>query len=234
MLFAGDPDFEHLDVSRLLDPVRLSARRRALSLERTRSLPAMAAEEHGTHHIVVADAHSNVVSLTTTVNNAFGAKLEDERTGIILNDQLDDFTARAAVGSLGLAESPNRARPGARPISSMTPTIVVKDGAPELAIGGSGGMAISVNVAEVLLARLVYGMSPEAAVAAPRFGVPLEGSTISLDAPIPREVWTDLERRGETVSERTTSHAVQLIAIDSRGRKTPAADQRKSGVALAE
>jgi len=138
------------------------------------------------------------------------------------------------VRDFGLTESPNRPRPSARPISSMTPTIVLRDGAPELAIGGSGGLAISVSVTEVLLSRLVHGLSPDAAVAAPRFGIPLEEGTISLDPPLPVALQAGLQQRGEVVVTRTKPHAVQLIAFDARGRKTPAADARKSGLARAE
>ncbi|HVU02747.1 MAG TPA: gamma-glutamyltransferase family protein [Polyangiaceae bacterium] len=231
---AGDPAFEHVDLSALLDPKRLAERRRARSLQSTLPMEAIPVEEHGTHHLVVADELGNVVSLTTTVNNAFGAKLVATESGIVLNDQLDDFTARAGVERFGLRESPNRARSLARPVSSMTPTLVFQDGKPLLAAGGSGGLGISVSVTEVLLARLVFGMPEAAAIAAPGFGIPLKDGTISLDSDAPPGLWKSLERRGETVVLRTMPHAVQLVSFDAQGRKRAFADARKSGSAAVE
>jgi gamma-glutamyltranspeptidase/glutathione hydrolase len=234
MRFLGDPDYEHLNVQKLLDPERLAKHRRAVSLDRTRPAPAISSEEHGTHHLVTADADGNVVSLTTTVNTAFGAILAEATTGIVLNDELDDFTTRATAKDFGLTQSPNRPRARARPVSSMTPTIVLKNGSPVLALGGSGGMAIAPNVIEVLLSSLVFDEPPSRAVSLPRFGIPLKGGTIALDAHATASLRKDLESRGETVStESSATHAIQLIAIQN-GRKTPAADPRKGGSALAE
>src|SRR5438552_17545050 len=97
----------------------------------------------------------------------------------------------------------------------MTPAIVVKDGLPILALGGSGGMAIAPNVTQALLARLVFGETPERCVAAARFNVPTEGSTIAVDPTASQDLRADLERRGEVVStQRFTEHAVQMIAIE--------------------
>jgi gamma-glutamyltranspeptidase/glutathione hydrolase len=116
----------------------------------------------------------------------------------------------------------------------MTPTIVLRDGAPVLAIGGSGGMAIAPNVIEVLLAHLAFGETPAHAVALPRFSIPLAGSTMAVDAQASPAFRRELEARGEVVSTETTAtHAVQLVAFD-HGLKTPAADPRKGGSALAE
>jgi gamma-glutamyltranspeptidase/glutathione hydrolase len=232
--YLGDPDHEQVNVGNLLLPDRLARRRLSISPDRTQPAPAITSDEHGTHHLVVADADGNVVSLTTTVNNPFGARLASTTAGIVLNDELDDFTSLATAQNFGLRRSPNRPRPEARPLSSMTPTIVLKDGTPVLALGGSGGMTIAPNVIEVLLSRLVFGESPSRAVALPRFGVPLKESTISVDAHASPALRKDLEARGEIVSiETSATHAVQLIAIE-RGRKFPAADPRKGGAALAE
>jgi gamma-glutamyltranspeptidase len=95
-------------------------------------------------------------------------------------------------------------------------------------------MTIAPNVTQALISRLVFGASPTRAVEAPRFQVPVMGPTIALDARATPALRADLEKRGETVgTERFTSHAVQLIAIEN-GRKLPAADPRKFGSALAD
>jgi gamma-glutamyltranspeptidase/glutathione hydrolase len=233
LLHIGDPDKVPVDLPALLDEKRLAGRRRAISPDKTRPIARIIKEDHGTHHLVTADAEGNVVSLTTTVNNPFGSLLSGPTTGVVLNDQLEDFTPQHIASAVGVAPTPNRPRPGARPVSSMTPTLVVRNGAVVLALGGSGGMTIAPNVTQALLARLVFDADPSRAVEAPRFQVPVMGPTIALDSRAAPELRADLEKRGETVSiERFSSHAVQLIAIKN-GRKYPAADPRKFGSALA-
>jgi gamma-glutamyltranspeptidase/glutathione hydrolase len=228
----GDPKFVPVNEASLLVPARLAERRKALSLDRTHSLPTLAQTEHGTHHLVVADRDGMVVSLTTTVNRVFGSKLLAPDSGIVLNDQLDDFTAERDVRALGLSTNPNAARAGARPVSSMTPTIVFHDGQPVLALGGSGGMAISTNVTQLLLGRLVFDKPLSALVEAPRFYVPTQGpNTILLEDGAPPALTADLVYRGERVGKAwSVATAVQLLARSSTGWES-AADPRKFGAA---
>jgi gamma-glutamyltranspeptidase/glutathione hydrolase len=228
----GDPAFENVAVESLLDPKRLAARKARISVERTQALPRFQENEHGTHHLLIIDPEGNVASVTTTVNNAFGAKLSTPQSGIVLNDELDDFTAQKDVTVFGLAQSPNRPRPGARPISSMTPTLVVKDGKVVFALGGSGGQLIATNVTQLLLSRLAFGLSPDALVHAPRFAVPASEATLRVEAGADPALLADLKWRGEVVKEMPeNATAVQLIAVDENG-VTAAADPRKHGSAL--
>lgn len=233
MRYLGDPAHERGDVGRLVDPRRLARRRASIDYDRTHALPRFGLEEAGTQHLVTADGGGNFVSLTTTVNRVFGAKLTAGDTGVILNDELDDFTAAAAVAPFGMTESPNRPRPGARPVSSMTPTLIARDGRVVLALGGSGGTAIATNVTQVTLGRLVFGTPPEALLAAPRVGIPTESATITLEPGAPPALVAALADSGEIVGVTTAvKSAVQLIAVDA-GFKVPAADSRKHGAALA-
>jgi gamma-glutamyltranspeptidase / glutathione hydrolase len=233
MRFVGDPDFERVDVSALLAAPRLAARKRAISAERTQALPRFQENEHGTHHLLVIDAEGNVASLTTTVNNAFGAKLSVPESGIVLNDELDDFTKQKDVAPFGLTQSPNRPRAGARPTSSMTPTVVVKDGKVVFALGGSGGPLIATNVTQLLVQRLAFGLSPDALVKLPRFAVPTSGAaSILLEAGAEKSLLDNLAWRGEvTDTMKQNATAVQIIAVDD-GVVSAAADPRKSGSAL--
>ncbi|HTQ04793.1 MAG TPA: gamma-glutamyltransferase [Polyangiaceae bacterium] len=231
--YVGDPDFLPIDVQRLLAPARLAARKAKVSPDHTLGARGFVEEEHGTHALVVADAQGNVVSLTTTVNTAFGAKIEGDGSGIVLNDELDDFTPRAATSAFGIAFPPNAARPGRRPASSMTPTIVLKDGKPVLALGGSGGFAIAPDVAETLLGILVQGETPEVAVKSPRFFFDPRDLSLGLGSGYPDAVRADLERRGEKVKVVDFPTAVQVLAF-TPGGVVGAADPRKGGVALVE
>ena len=231
--YLGDPDHEKVDLAGLLAPKRLAARRARIALDRTHGIPRFGLEEHGTHHLVAADAAGNFVSLTTTVNRLFGAKATASETGIVLNDELDDYTPASAMKAFGLKQSPNRPRPGARPVSSMTPTIAVKNGRAVLALGGSGGTAIATNVTQMFLARLAFGLTPKRALAGRRFYVPTRGAYIALEKGAPKALFDDLEARGEiTTTMRFTTSAIQMIAVE-KGRKLAASDPRKHGFAEA-
>lgn len=229
----GDPDVQPVALEELLSEERMKARREQIALERTHMIPRFAQSEHGTHHLVVADAQGNHVSLTTTVNRAFGAKLLARASGVVLNDELADFSKNAWMAPFGLSESPNRARPNARPVSSMTPTLVVQDGKVVLAAGGSGGMNIATDVAQMVLARLVFGMPPDELLQAPRFQIPLRSGSIAVMADSSAEHIADLKRRGELVETIDfTTTAVQLITSDDGFTRKAAADPRKFGLAL--
>lgn len=233
MRYLGDPAFQQVDFNALLAPKRLAARRRSMSLDRTHGMPRFGLEEHGTHHLTLLDKDGNMVALTTTVNRLFGAKFTAPESGVVLNDQLDDFTSTEDVKPFGLAESPNRARPGARPLSSMTPTIVTYRGRAILGLGGSGGPTIPTNVTQMLLARLVFGRTPEQALSDRRFYIPTKRAYILLEQGSPKELREDLEWRGEIVGDMTyNGTAVQMIAAED-GRVLAGADKRKHGLALA-
>jgi gamma-glutamyltranspeptidase len=211
----------------------MTRRRQSIALDRTHAIPRFGLEESGTHHLVTADAGGNWVSLTTTVNRLFGAKVIGKQSGIVLNDELDDFTRQQDVAPFGMTQSPNRPRPGARPVSSMTPTIVVQNGRAVFALGGSGGTAIATNVTQLLLSRLAFAHSPAALVKQRRFYVPTEGAYIWLERGAAPPHVADLKRRGEIVGTVPyTKSAVQLIALE-KGLKVPAADPRKHGSAAA-
>ncbi len=239
MRAVGDPAFVPDKSAELLAPSRLAARRARIGSERTHAPPRFDLVEAGTSHLVVADAKGNVVSVSTTVNDSFGSGVLAPRSGILLNDELADFTDPDEAARFGEALGPNRPRGAARPVSSMTPTIIFRDGAPEIAIGGSGGTRIPVNVAQVLLCRLVFGKTVDACVAAPRFSTPTKGPTLGYNADqVPAlPVQLDLLERGEQLKllSNDDTTAVQILAIDRAGgapRMFAAADPRKGGVAL--
>jgi gamma-glutamyltranspeptidase/glutathione hydrolase len=154
------------------------------------------------------------------------------RSGIVLNDELDDFTKNTWVERFGLTASPNRARPGTRPVSSMTPTVVVRDGHVILAAGGSGGMHIATDVAQSVLGQLSLGGTARSVVAAPRFQIPVFGATLRVREDVGIDFIRDLQSRGEVVDTyQTTFTAVQMLSVMG-GIVTAAADPQKHGLAL--
>ena len=240
---AGDPDSDPEVLAaydRALDPQQLAARRARIDPTHTHAAPEFRLREQGTSHVVVADREGNVISLTSTVNEAFGARVLAGATGVLLNDELDDFSVPSDVKAFGvIGLGPNRPRARARPVSSMTPTIVLEDGVPILAVGGSGGGRIATGVTQATLARLVFGLDPGACVSAPRVHVDGPTPELLLPSDVPEDVRQGLRARGEGVrDERYPFAAVQMIAWERAplggARVLSAADPRKEGLAVAE
>ena len=231
----GDPDLEKVDLAKLLDPKRLRARRAAINPKATRPVAAFVKEDQGTHHMVFIDREGLIVSMTTTVNNPFGARVVDETTGIFLNDELMDFVADRVTGPLGL-KSPGRARAGARPPSSMAPTLLLRDGKPVVALGGSGGMRIASGVAQVTAMLVSLPIGIDKAVERPRIHVIPDGTILVEKGQLTDEQKADLEARGEKIKEEDNGSGVTGIEIsDSVGgiRLIPGPDARKFGFGAA-
>ena len=127
-------------------------------------------EDHGTSHLSVVDSQRNVIAFTTTVNGVFGSFIVSPSTGILFNDEMDDFSNPSSSNIWNFPPSvPNYIQPGKRPLSSMSPTICLKDGKPFLALGASGGSRILSAVIQVIVNVLEYGMNVMDAVVQPRF-----------------------------------------------------------------
>ncbi len=234
---ATDPDLEpsvNAAFDHALDPKQLEGREKRFEPYKVHNATEFKTREEGTSHLVVTDDDGNVVSLTTTVNGPFGARVVAGDTGIILNNELDDFSAPADVTPFGVTgPGPNRARGNARPVSSMSPTIVLENGVPIVALGGSGGRRIATEVTQATLARLVFGLDPGACVSAPRMFT--NGANLVVDPEVAEDVRAGLRLRGETVEqEQFTGTGVQMIAWDHGQNGTrilAASDPRKWGFA---
>ena len=190
--FLGDPDFSKIPVAQLIDKKYGAAWRESIdpahaTPSKDLKRPAIFSEleqyasqhpqpsavrepEHTTHYSVV-DADGNAVSVTTTLNDSFGSRVTAEGLGFLLNDEMDDFASKPGVPNLyGLIQGPaNAIGPGKRPLSAMTPTIVLRDGKLFLVLGSPGGARIITTVANILMGVIDYGMNIQEAVNAPRF-----------------------------------------------------------------
>jgi len=199
-------------------------------------------EDHGTSHMVVVDSSGNAVSLTSTINTYFGSKVVSPSTGIVFNNQMDDFSNAHAPNYFGLAPSPtNLPAPGKRPLSSMSPSILVGSNAKVRLVGGaSGGPRIITATAQVILNTIGRGYDILKAVISPRLHSQLLADTVYveqhdlisglsiLSAP---SIANDLQKRGHSITEWKNSMGVsQFIAIDpDTGSMTAVSDPRKSG-----
>ncbi len=172
----GDPDFWPVPVAGLT--AKAYAAKLRATIDRARARPAAEIapgrpeidESAETTHFSVIDKAGNVVANTYTLNFSFGSGIVAAGTGILLNNEMDDFSAKPGVpNAYGLiGGEANAVRPGQRPLSSMTPTILFRDGRPLLATGSPGGSRIITTVAQVILNIVDHGMNPAAATAAPR------------------------------------------------------------------
>ena len=174
-LHLGDSDFVKVPVARLTSPDY--AREVAGKIDRQQARASEATQARtklssgSTTHFSVIDAEGNVVTSTQTINGWFGAGIVAGDTGIVLNNEMDDFSSKPDTANMfgALGGQQNSIVPHKRPLSSMSPTIVMRDGKPLLALGAPGGTRIITCVLHTLLNYLDYGMSLYEAVAAPRF-----------------------------------------------------------------
>ncbi|KAJ2918019.1 hypothetical protein MD484_g2380, partial [Candolleomyces efflorescens] len=190
--------------------------------------------DHGTSHTSVLDKSGMAVSLTSTVNLIFGSQVLDPVTGVILNDEMDDFSTPGVPNGFGLYPSPyNYPQPGKRPLSSTVPTIIEhEDGSFYLAVGGSGGSRIFPAVFQTLL-NLEWGFDASEAVEYGRLHDQLYPLVTDADNVYPTRILDELRERGHnvTVSDVNRVAAVIQLVVQRDGVIYAASDSRKNGVA---
>ncbi|HEY2686734.1 MAG TPA: gamma-glutamyltransferase [Steroidobacteraceae bacterium] len=222
--YLGDPAFVENPVARLLSARHTeSIRLHILPHKATPSSAIGAApafdERPTTTHYSVVDKFGNAVAVTFTINDDFGAKVIAGDTGFFLNDEMDDFTAKPGSPNMfGLIQGKaNSVAPGKRPLSSMTPTLVMKDGKPLLVVGSPGGARIITTVFEVILNVLDYGMPLQQAVDAPRVHhqwLPdeLRGEPGAFQVPVEKAL-TDMGYQVKPLEPWGTGNACEVIGI---------------------
>jgi len=227
----GDPDFSSIPVKRLTSPASATELVDRNGLKGREFGTAQLPDDGGTAHFCVADKHGNIVAITETINGSFGSLVVAEPYGIILNNQMDDFAANPGKPNLyGLIQGEaNAVGPGKRPLSSMSPTIVFKEGRPVLALGGSGGPCIITSVLQVLLNVITFDMPIEKAVSARRLHHQWRPDEVYFDGDPGKDVAAALRRAGHTISDRRKGGIVQAIRFLADGTMVGASDPRKGG-----
>ncbi len=229
----GDPAFTQVPMARLLDrgyARQLAAR---IQLDRAGAVQGYGTptEDHGTSHFCVADRFGNVVAMTETINTEFGSQVVAEPFGIVLNNQMDDFAANPGKPNFyGLMQGEgNAVAPGKRPLSSMSPTLVMRNGKPMMALGASGGPRIITATLQVMLNVLQRDMPLDEAVAAVRLHHQWLPDEIYFDREPPAALRDALVSRGHTLSKKRKKGVVQVIQILPDGTLLGASDPRKWG-----
>jgi gamma-glutamyltranspeptidase / glutathione hydrolase len=262
--FMGDPDFSKIPVAQLIDKRYGTAWRNSIdgdhaSASKELKRPAIFSEleqyaathpgpeanhesPHTTHYSVV-DAEGNVVAVTTIINDWWGSRVTAEGLGFLMNDEMDDFSSKPGVPNAdGLIQgAANAIGPGKRPLSSMTPTIVVRDGKAFLVLGSPGSSKIITTVANVLMGVVDYGMNIQEAVNAPRFHNQWLPDVLNVERWFSPDTVQALRKMGYHVQFglREGSDAgsywsdAECIAIDAKsGERLGASDGRNNGKAV--
>ena len=262
--FLGDPDFSKIPVAQLIDKRYGAAWRESIDqthasaskdlkrpaifseLEQYASQhprPMAAREPENTTHYSVVDSDGTAVAVTTTLNDDFGSRVTAEGLGFLLNDEMDDFASKPGVQNLyGLIQGPaNAIGPGKRPLSSMAPTIVLKDSKLFLVLGSPGGARITTTVANILIGVVDYGMNIQEAVNAPRFHNQWMPDTMNVEQWFSPDAVRLLEQMGHKIEVGETVGGDwepywsdgECIAIDPKtGERLGASDIRNSGRAV--
>ena len=222
--YLGDPAFVRTPVATLVAKDYAAKQRASIDLDRatpwTDALSATLPHEgSNTTHFSVVDAAGNAVSNTYTLNFSYGVGLVAEGTGVLLNNELDDFTAApGASNAFGLVGfEANLPGPGKRPLSSMSPTIVLKDGRPVLVTGSPGGSRIISTVLQVIVNVLDYHMDIASAVAAPRLHHQWLPDEVRIEHGFPDDVIAALRAKGHTVIEPLGYSSANSIAVTPDG-----------------
>ncbi|HVV43320.1 MAG TPA: gamma-glutamyltransferase [Nitrobacter sp.] len=238
--YLGDPAFVNAPIARLIAKDYAATQRATIDMARaTPSSDIMTTvptphEGSNTTHFSIVDADGNAVSNTYTLNFPYGVGLVAEGTGVLLNNELDDFTAApGASNAFGLVGfKANLPGPVKRPLSSMTPTIVLKDGKPVLVTGSPGGSRIISTVLQVIVDVLDHGMDVEAAVSAPRLHHQWLPDEVRVEHGFPDAVLAGLKAKGHTIVEPMGQTSANSIAVTPDGL-LGAPDPRTRGSAAA-
>jgi len=250
--FLGDPDYAKVPVAQLIDKKYAAAWRDSIDpnraslskdlkrpsfeqLERVAQFRSVVSEPHNTTHYSVVDADGNAVAVTTTLNDSFGSRVTAEGLGFLLNDEMDDFTSKEGVpNTYGLIQGPaNAIGPGKRPLSAMTPTIVLKDGKLFLVLGSPGGPTIITTVANILIGVVDFGLNIQEAVDAPRFHHQWLPDEILVEDRLSPDTINVLRSKGHKLKIEHFWGDGECIMVDPKtGERLGASDGRNNGKAV--
>lgn len=234
--FLGDPDYVRVPVDRLTSPEYAATLAKRIKLDLTQPPEAygryMPSKDSGTTHFSIMDAQGNAVACTETVNTLYGSWVVEPKFGIVLNNEMDDFAAVPGTpNAFGLIQGEaNAVAAGKRPLSSMTPTIVIQNGKAVHALGASGGPKIISATLQVLLNLTRYNMPPSTAVPAPRLHHQWMPDALLLETPLFNAWAPHLKQRGHIIQRAGESAVVQAVSRLPEGLQG-ASDPRKHGKA---
>jgi len=236
--YLGDPGFVDVDMSALISDEYIARRAAEVNPDAISQLDSVAPglESPDTTHYSIMDADGNAVSNTYTINWEYGSGVVVEGAGFLLNNEMDDFSVKPGVPNIFgvVGNTANEIQPGKRMLSSMAPTILVKDGKPVLVLGTPGGSTIFTSVFQTIVNILDYNMTPLESTGATRFHhqlLPPDLVTYSVTRPLPKETISALGDRGYRAEPHNFEFGDVQVIWDDNGVLKPAADPRDRGIA---
>ncbi len=232
--YMGDPDFYPVPVKALTSDDYLKYRMQSYQPGKAGSSQAIKPghlavhESEETTHISIIDAQGNAVAVTTTLNNSYGSKTVVGGAGFLLNDEMDDFSAKPGVPNLygAVGGEANAIAPGKRMLSSMTPTLVLQNNQPFLVVGTPGGTTIPTSVFQTLINVIDFNMSTEEAVNSPKFHHQWLPDVVDVEKTFPPATRQALEKMGYTLRERGAIGRTEVIKVLADGRFEGVGDSR--------
>jgi gamma-glutamyltranspeptidase/glutathione hydrolase len=232
--FMGDADYYKVPVKKLIDDNYLKTRMadfipgKAGNSEQVKPGYIPATESEETTHLSVIDKEGNAVSVTTTLNNSYGSKTVVGGAGFLLNDEMDDFSIKPGTPNMygAIGGEANAIMPGKRMLSSMTPTIVLKNDKPYLIIGTPGGTTIPTSVFQTIVNIIDFNMSTEDAVWKPKFHHQWQPDRVDLETGFPENTRMALEKMGYKIVTRSGIGRTEVIKVLSNGKFEAVADNR--------
>jgi gamma-glutamyltranspeptidase / glutathione hydrolase len=237
--YLGDPDYFKVPVRSLLHPRYIDRLRASIDPERASSSDAVRPgtlngfESTETTHFSIVDAQGNAVSLTYTLNGSYGSGVTVPGLGVLLNNEMDDFAAKPGTPNmfgLGQGEA-NAIQPGKRPLSSMTPTILTRDGRLFMVVGGPGGGRIITSVLQTVANVVDFGMNVRDAVDSPRFHHQWRPDVLTVEPGFSPDTVRLLEQRGHKVETSSSVARIFAIVVQPDGWLSGGADGRSYGKA---
>ena len=236
----GDADFVEVPTATLISKAYAEGLRALIKPDATLPLTAYGStkppgDDDGTTHLSVIDSRGDMLACTSTINTSFGSLVYVPEWGLILNNEMDDFSAQPGVpNAFGLVGSEQNAiAPGKRPLSSMSPTLVLRDGEPYMVVGGSGGPTIITGTLMALLRVIDFDQEPSEAIASPRLHHQWLPEKLFFEGSEDGALEASLEAKGHEVVIRESYNSVQLIVVerdpDGSPRLVGVSDPRKMG-----
>lgn len=232
--YMGDADFYKVPVAMLTNDAYLQERMK--SYDSAKATPSdiikpgflQAAESEETTHLSVIDKEGNAVAVTTTLNGSYGSRTVIGGAGFFINNEMDDFSIKPGVPNMygAVGGEANAIKPGKRMLSSMTPTIVLKDNKPFLVIGTPGGTTIPTSVFQTLVNILEFNMSTEDAVYKPKFHHQWLPDQVDAERNFPKNTLDSLQKMGYTIKERGGIGRTEVIKVLPGGKLEAVADNR--------
>ncbi|MFN8673988.1 MAG: gamma-glutamyltransferase [Candidatus Sericytochromatia bacterium] len=233
--YMGDPDFVKIPLNVLTSKEHAKQIAKTIDFDKTKDIQEYGSKKYipadsGTTHYSVVDKFGNIVAATETVNTLFGSQVVIKDTGILMNNEMDDFVVQTGVpNAFGLIGNDNNSiQPNKKPLSSMTPTIILKNGKPFMAVGASGGPRIITGTLHAIINVIDFGMNIEEAVSYPRFHHQWAPNKLFIEQDMPEDVRLALKNKGHELTIGKAESAVQAILIKD-GNISGASDPRKGG-----